>query len=379
MTTANNREKQEDASTRATFQLKKYTPAINWYLDAGYSREKLNYDNIVADIYSRSIFQRVYIYPHLRWKKFRNLQLEAGVQTTADEATSPKYSRKTQQRFGLPVSLQYQLRKRLQLSLLLRPETVNFQYKTFSFSVNGNYELLKQEKLAVYANAGKNYNYPTLNDLYWYPGGNPNLLPENAISTESGLNSKISSENKKLVWNNSASVFSTVIDNYIQWQQASQGYWSPQNLKKVWSRGAEVSSKISAKWAKNTFSFGAAYSYVRSTSQRALNDLDKTVGRQLIYVPAHTAQTSAVYSYGKSIFSAQYIYTHYRYTPTYFLPGYGLLNLQAETGITVKKLAFRASLKCNNVLNKSYQAIEWRPMPGRWFEAGLAIKFSNSL
>ncbi|MGZ5304733.1 MAG: TonB-dependent receptor domain-containing protein, partial [Bacteroidia bacterium] len=173
--------------------------------------------------------------------------------------------------------------------------------------------------------------------------------------------------------------FSTTVDNYIQWQQGSQGFWQPLNLKKVWSRGAEVSSKLSCKFVKNIISLSGNYSYVKSTSQRALNDQDKTVGKQLIYVPHHTMQTSAIYSRGKSIFSAQYLYTHYRYTPTSFLTAYTLINLQAETGFSLKKVELRASVKCNNLLNESYQAIEWRPMPGRWFEVGLAIKFSQSL
>ncbi|MGV2480682.1 UNVERIFIED_CONTAM: TonB-dependent receptor, partial [Salmonella enterica subsp. enterica serovar Weltevreden] len=35
------------------------------------------------------------------------------------------------------------------------------------------------------AKASRLYRYPNFNDLYWNPGGNPNLNPENGYSIES--------------------------------------------------------------------------------------------------------------------------------------------------------------------------------------------------
>ncbi|RYD78934.1 MAG: TonB-dependent receptor, partial [Sphingobacteriales bacterium] len=379
LTTANNRETQEDQSTRATFQYKRYNKNTRFFTDFGYSRELLNYDNIIADIHSKSIFQRYYIYPHLQWNRFKNAHLQVGLQAIADEATSPKYSRKQQQRMGLPVSVQLWPGKRFQISFLARPETVNFQHNILSFATNTNIEILRKNKLDFYGSFGRNYNFPTLNDLYWYPGGNADLLPENAFSSEAGFKNILLNKNRKISLQNSVSVFSTLVDNYIHWQPGSQGYWTAQNLRKVWSRGAEISAKLGYKMAKSSVSVSGSYSYTKSTSQKALNPQDKTVGKQLIYVPQHNVQLSTIFSYGKSIFSAQYIYTHFRYTPTSFLPAYSIINLQAETGFSIKKTEMRASLKCNNLLNASYQAIEWRPMPGRWFEAGLAIKFQTKL
>ncbi len=377
--TANNNETQYDASARATFQLRKYAENTQYFLDAGYSREKLDYDNLIAGIHSRSIFQRYYIYPHLRWKKLRSLQADAGLQAIADEATSPKYNRKGQQRVSIPVNLQYAGIRRLQLSFLLRPETFNFQNYVLSYAAAANVEVIKNKKLDFYSNIGRNYNYPTLNDLYWYPGGNPNLQPENALSAEAGCKNQLRSKNGKINWQNGVTFFTTTVDNYIQWQPGSGGFWTPQNLKKVWSRGTEISSKTAVDVAGFKVDVSGAYSYVRSTSQRALSELDKTVGRQLIYVPVHTAQMGATAGYGKSIFSAQYIYTQRRNTPTYFLPAYSIVNLQLESGFTLKNVALRAFAKCNNLLDVSYQAIEFRAMPGRWFELGAAINFTQKL
>jgi hypothetical protein len=47
------------------------------------------------------------------------------------------------------------------------------------------------------------------------------------------------------------------------------------------------------------------------------------------------------------------------------LPVNFVTNLSALKNIKVKKLNFSLEFRLNNVLNKSYQMILWRPMPGR--------------
>ena len=50
-------------------------------------------------------------------------------------------------------------------------------------------QLFKPLKLKV--NAAKVYRLPTLNDLYWSPGGNPNLKPEEGFTYEGSFELKI--------------------------------------------------------------------------------------------------------------------------------------------------------------------------------------------
>ena len=53
------------------------------------------------------------------------------------------------------------------------------------FSVDGSYRF--KEGIAVRAAYSTNYRLPTFNDLYWVPGGNPELIPEKSSSGELGF------------------------------------------------------------------------------------------------------------------------------------------------------------------------------------------------
>ena len=56
-----------------------------------------------------------------------------------------------------------------------------------------------------------------------------------------------------------------------------------------------------------------------------------------------------------------------------YLPAYHLLHLNA--GYSVGRIAM--SLKMNNVFNQDYQAVLWRPMPGRNVELSLSYQFQK--
>ena len=94
---------------------------------------------------------------------------------------------------------------------------------------------------------GKVYRFPTINDLYWSPGGNENLNPENGYSTDLGLLWTKDLSNTQLYFE--PTIYSRWIDNWIIWQPTGT-YWSPMNVKKVWNRGIETNSSISFKREK---------------------------------------------------------------------------------------------------------------------------------
>lgn len=50
-----------------------------------------------------------------------------------------------------------------------------------------DYVLSKRGSVVVRASAARNYRYPTLNDLYFRPGGNKNLKPERGWTFDAGL------------------------------------------------------------------------------------------------------------------------------------------------------------------------------------------------
>src|ERR1019366_8030045 len=84
----------------------------------------------------------------------------------------------------------------------------------------------------------KSFHAPTLNDLYWSPGGNAKLNPERGENWQSS----ISYEQE---WNSFSAKFSATgflahIDNEIIWQPYIGTEWTPVNVGEVESKGIEV-------------------------------------------------------------------------------------------------------------------------------------------
>jgi len=78
--------------------------------------------------------------------------------------------------------------EKVELSLLLRIEMADAELLPLMPRIGFNYQVLKNEQFYFSASISRNYNLPTLNDLYWYPGGNKELKAESGIEVESGLN-----------------------------------------------------------------------------------------------------------------------------------------------------------------------------------------------
>jgi hypothetical protein len=113
--------------------------------------------------------------------------------------------------------------------------------------------------------------------------------------------------------------------------------------------------------------WNSSYNYTQVSTQKPINPSDKSVGRQLIYVPRFIAQSSLQYERKKFHAGAYYTYTDYRRTPDGYLPPYQLLDLDIGFGKQFRSFYGGLSFRVNNILNESYQVIVWRPMPGRWY------------
>lgn len=86
--------------------------------------------------------------------------------------------------------------------------------------------------------------FPTSNELYWQPGGNPNLKPE----IGSWLKSSVMKSVKHFVFD--AETKYGIIQNWIQWSPINPSVWSPMNIKTVnlWQStcGATYTNQFSA-------------------------------------------------------------------------------------------------------------------------------------
>ena len=85
------------------------------------------------------------------------------------------------------VSAKWQPVEPLGLSLVLREEMSGDKWAPLipAFFIDGL--ISRKGNVMVKASVSRNYRFPTLNDLYFLPGGNPDLKKEHGFTYDAGL------------------------------------------------------------------------------------------------------------------------------------------------------------------------------------------------
>jgi iron complex outermembrane receptor protein len=286
---------------------------------------------------------------------------------------------KSRENYGLFLKLNKKFSETIVMDLLLRQQYSEDRFLPVMPFLGLSIKPLKQEEIYIRASVNLNYNLPSLNDLYWYPGGNPELLPEEGMQFDIGLNyAKSFSEALDLRFD--ISFYDSRISNWIQWIPSDYRYWTARNVEKVHARGLESSISLSGNKKNFFYKFSMQYSFNKSTNESRKAKNAGYAGRQLIYVPLHSANFFFYLKYKQNnfIWNTQLIgkrntsldeETLYSNT----LPAYSLSSMSIGRQLGFRKFGLELRIKVNNIFNVSYQAILWRPMPGRSFEVFLGI------
>lgn len=268
---------------------------------------------------------------------------------------------------------------RIKVNLLLRADMVDAVVVPLMPLVGINYKILKNEDLFIRGSFSRNYHMPTLNDLYWFPGGNENLIPEESLEIEGGIN--YLKPINKFYFGADLSVYASRIDDWIQWIPSDKGYWSPQNVNEVFARGFELSANFSGLTGPFTFKIFAEYALTKTTNESKTAQESGKAGQQLIYIPEHTANGFLYGSIKGYYLTFNLLYTGERNTVMNengssqgVLPAYWMSDLSLGKSLIFKNNKLDIRFKINNLLDVSYQAVRLRAMPGRNFE--LLIKYN---
>ena len=85
------------------------------------------------------------------------------------------------------VSIRYRPTERLGLSIGLREEMFGSEWTPIIPAFFTDYLISKRGNLVAKASISRNYRFPSLNDLYFLPGGNPDLKKEHGFTYDAGL------------------------------------------------------------------------------------------------------------------------------------------------------------------------------------------------
>ncbi len=305
----------------------------------------------------------------------RGFNVDLGFNQTSYLADVQSYKRepKWQHRQSAFAGLSKTFFSKLDASAMLRQEIIDQKTAPFTYTLGMSWKITNG--LSLKGQYSKVYRTPTLNDLYWAPGGNPDLKSEEGNAQEASLvwaNSKL-----KWNWQIVVSAFNRQIKNWIIWQPQS-GIWTPQNLLEVHSRGWETNSHL--QWQKGKFGFrlNLITNYTVSTNKKPSRANDASVGKQLIYVPIYSGTGGIEVKYSKFSLRYNHSYTGYTYTTSdhsEWLDPYQLGSLYMAYSPQWKKFGGSFFFRINNIWNEPYQVVRSRPMPGINYSIGLNLNF----
>ncbi len=240
--------------------------------------------------------------------------------------------------------------------------------------------------IAINANIAKNYRLPTLNDRYWSPGGNPDLMPESGWSQDinfelSDLKLYDETENINTYFglnHLSVSFYHRKMTNWISWVPGSSGLWSPENILEVRSYGTEANKTLSYNMENITVKTTMFYSWTKSVYEKTGRETDASIGKQLTYIPEHQAGINAKLSVGDYTFFYNHKLTGKRYTTadnSRWLEPYQLADIKIAYYLKTANMKTSFFITAHNIWNRQYEIMQSRPMPLRYFKAGLRIDY----
>lgn len=290
---------------------------------------------------------------------------------------SPVYiSSKQENRTDIYAFTKYRFHQNLNSYLNIRNVFVNAQWQPLCF--DGGLNFAKKWRKILYSTSirsASNYRLPTLNERYWWPGGNPNLKPE--ISKQFEINVEAHYPLKKGSLSFFYNVYHNRINNWIQWTPGSATLWSPVNLTQVWITGNEFLCEAQYRAAGAIWKGSAFLNYNYSTIHRNAGVHE---GKQLIYTPFNLAGGNLSVSNSKFSVICIYQYNGFRYTSTdnlYWLPEFHLCHLAVSKVFRVKSYCCTTTIQVNNLFNTRYQTMENFAMPGRNIFLRLQINYNK--
>lgn len=306
------------------------------------------------------------------------LRLEGQLAVQHAEATSDGYSGKTEQQQWNLTGKAVTVRKNLKMVLAVRWGFAGGETLPLLPSINTRWQ--PNRILSFHGEGSRVYRLPTLNDLYWNIGGNPDLRPENGWSASSGFT--IQDTHGQIAWSIKSSLFYISLIDAITWLPNDQAYYRAINMHSLVSKGLESSMNIN--WTRPGWTISATWNptLVSSVIGNTDPDLNHLTNRQLPYTPrlAHKGAFEVVRH--QFTIRYQYQYNGYRFTTEdhgYFLPPYHVSDLL----VTWRKKDSRAPLTLTfavkNLFDEEYQVMAWRAMPGRSFQLGMLFNIPEGV
>ncbi|MBD5229632.1 MAG: TonB-dependent receptor [Bacteroidales bacterium] len=389
--------KQRDNILRAVASWQHTAVAMTFNARAGYVHQWNAYDYAVersegvmnTSITARTKTNTLYADGDWGWYPRRNVFISSSVNVKYDHVATTDYAAlagvnsydKGRCDVALALSARWQATSALGLSAVVREDIAGSDADAPTPALFADYVIYRPANLTLKASVARNHHFASLNDLYYLPGGNPDLKPEQGWSYDIGASMARTVSDAASV---SASVnwYDSYINDWILWLPSNKGFFQASNVRKVHAYGIEANAGTALRLPHDwNLDLNAGFSWTSSINDSdPVSVNDKSSGKQLPYVPKVSASLTGLLSW--RLWSLQYKWCYYsrRYTMssneetiTGYLPKYFMSNVSLERRIPLRPVELSAKLSVNNLFNADYQTIMSHPMPGTNFEFFLSI------
>ena len=280
------------------------------------------------------------------------------------------------------VSAKWRPVERFGMSVVLREDMFGVKWTPIIPALFIDGVLSKRGNIVAKASLSRNYRVPTLNDLYFLPGGNPDLKSESGWTYDAGVSFAVGKSGVYSL-SGSANWFESFIKDWIIWLPTTKGFFSPDNIKDVHAYGVELKADLTVNLAKEwQLGLDGTLSWTPSINNgEPRTPADQSVGKQLPYVPEYSSSVNGRLSWRRWSFMYKWCYYSERYTMSSNdislsgkLPKYFMSNISLERTIDMRWAEWSLKGVINNLFNEEYISVLSRPMPGINFEIFIGIR-----
>lgn len=279
------------------------------------------------------------------------------------------------------VSAKWRPFDRMGLSLVIREEISGTDWTPIIPALFIDGVVSKKGNVVAKASVSRNYRFPTLNDLYFLPGGNPDLKKESGWTYDAGVSFETGKDGLYSL-SGSANWFESHIKDWIIWLPTTKGFFSPENIKDVHAYGVELKGDFNMVFAQEwQLGLNGTFSWTPSINEgEPRTPADQSVGKQLPYVPEFSSAVTGKLSWRNWSFLYKWCYYSERFTMSSNdmslsgkLPEYFMSNVTLEKNVALKWADLSLKGTINNLFDEEYLSVLSRPMPGINFEIFVGI------
>ncbi len=383
--------RQDDRTFKAVVSSDYYGDAWTFKMHSGFDLQKLDYvngytvnDEENLNVNSGSDMRSWYNQLSGQYQPFDKLTLRLKADynlydiSSLDTAAMLGYD-VTRQEASVMGAVYYEPFTPLQISATLRQDWLEKRHTPLIYTFGINYKPIASHNFVLKGSMTRNFRNPSLNDMYWQPGGNPDLKAEKGYTMDGGMHYLL----QKSHWSIESQItgYYSQIEDWIIWLPSLKGPWEPYNLRSVDASGIELMLKSKVTLGETRLYLMANYALTKTVNTgRALSDVDISEGKQLPFIPKHSGNVFASVAY-----HGYYInYQHNSYSTRYLLYSnnqndglypYHLNHAALGKRWQLNRFKIDVELKVHNLFDEFYRSVLNRFMPGRHYMLMVKIGF----